>query len=106
VSETSAVHVAAPSGYILHGCTASGHDIVPLVKVVILDQSTNMFKVLYCPVGHPSCELWVPKSVVCLKYPIVVNFSEDAGLMTFRYRMVSLTSTRGLTFDFKMDGAY
>lgn len=83
-----------------------GLDVVPLIKVVILDESASDYKVLYCPVGHPSCVLHLPKSVVAIKYPIVVSYSEDAGLISFQYRMVSLTSTRGLGFDFKADGKY
>ena len=100
------MHIAAPSGYTTQACTVNGFDVVPLVKLVILDERVGEFKVLYCRASHPSLDLWLPKSVVCLKYPIVVNYSEDAGLITFQYRMVSLTSTRGLGLDFRVDGKY
>jgi hypothetical protein len=105
-SETCAVHVAAPSGYTLNGCHVDGFDVVPLVKVVILDEAAGDYKVLYCPAGHPSRVLHLPKSVVCIKYPIVVSYSEDAGLISFQYRMTSLISTRAIGFEFKVDGHY
>jgi hypothetical protein len=106
VGETSAVHVAAPSGYTLNGCLVNGYEVVPLVKVVILDETGKDYKVLYCPVGQQSRVMHLPKSLVCLKYSIVVSYSEDAGLVSFQYRMVSLISTRALDFKFKVDGKY
>jgi hypothetical protein len=100
------MHAACPSGYMLHSCVVGGKLLVPLTKILFLDESTRGYKILYCPTTQPNRVVWVSKSDVCLKYPIVVSYSDDAELITFQYRMVSLTSTRALGFNFKVDGKY
>jgi hypothetical protein len=106
VSERCAMHVACPSGYMLHSYVVNGKLLVPLAKILFLDESSTGYQILYCPTTQPSRVVWVPKCGVCLKYPIVVSYSDDAELITFQYRIVSLTSTRALGFNFKVDGKY
>jgi hypothetical protein len=101
-----AVHIAAPSGYILHSCTVDNFCAITLTKVVILDEVGDRYQVLYCSDGPRGRLLSLPKTNVCVKYPIVVSYSDDTQLLSFQYRMVSLTYTYGLELEFDVEYKY
>ena len=108
VSSKIAIHAAVPSGYLRQAVVAGQQQIPPLTETVMLDFSKTRkeYQVLcLLPTGVDKV-CWVPKAHVCIKYPVEATYSDESRVLTFRYHMVSMESTRGLSYTFKLDGNY